>query len=77
MLLDTRSAIIISLTDCKPKVTERISLRRGIKDENSRKKTYVKKFDKKQLKKRVTFYLPYPYIYIFKHVTPRSTEVLV
>ena len=33
VLLDTRSAIIISLTDCKPKVTERISLRRGIKDE--------------------------------------------
>ena len=57
VLLDTRSAIIISLTDCKPEVTERISLRRGIKDENSRKKTYVKKFDKKQLKKRVTFYL--------------------
>ena len=33
VLLDTRSAIIISLTDCKPKVTERISLRRGIKYE--------------------------------------------
>ena len=33
VLLDTRSAIIISLTDCKPKVTERISLRTGIKDE--------------------------------------------
>ena len=33
VLLYTRSAIITSLTDCKPEVTERISLRRGIKDE--------------------------------------------
>ena len=33
VLLDTRSAIIISSADCKPKVTERISLRTGIKDE--------------------------------------------
>ena len=34
VLLDPRSAIILSLTGCNPEVTERrISLKRGIKDD--------------------------------------------
>ena len=57
-MLDIRSTIIIiiSLTICKPKVNERISLRTVIKDEKGYKKN-CQKFDKKQLKKRATFYL--------------------